>query len=273
MFGAIAGDVIGSVYEWHATKSTEFPLFSAGSSFTDGTVLTVAVADAILAAYKPGGLGAASLDEAYACKFREYGHKYPDSGYGGRFAQWLSSSSMKPYNSFGNGSAMRASPVGFAFDTVEEVLRQAKRSAVVTHNHREGVKGAQATAAAVFLARTGHEKSYIKHYIERTFRYDLSRTLEDIRPTYAFDETCQGSVPEAIIAFLESDNFEDAIRKAISLGGDSDTLACITGGIAQAFYKKIPKAIYDGVQFRLDSGLKRVIREFNMKYNVEFDII
>lgn len=273
MLGAIAGDIIGSAYEWHNVKRLDFSLFSGESFFTDDTVLTVAVADAILATKKSDALGETSPEEVYARKLKEYGHKYPGRGYGGRFAEWLASDSLKPYNSFGNGSAMRVSPVGFAFDTLEDVLLEAKRSAAATHSHREGIKGAQATATAIFMARTGSSKAEIKAYVEKAFHYDLSRTLAGIRPTYVFDETCQRTVPEALIAFLESDDFEDAIRKAISLGGDSDTLACITGGIAQAFYRKIPKKIIDGVTFRLDSGLKSVLKEFNERFHVEYDVV
>lgn len=273
MLGAIAGDIIGSVFEWHNVKSTEFELLSGGSFFTDDSVLTVAVADALVWALAPGGPGVNALGEAYQCKFKEYGRKYPDAGYGGRFSEWLAGGGNKPYNSYGNGSAMRVSPVGFAFDSLEEVLYEAKRCASVTHNHPEGIKGAQATAAAIFIARSGGSKSDIREYVQKTFRYDLSRRLEDIRPAYAFDETCQGTVPEAIMAFLESEDFEDAVRKAVSLGGDSDTLACITGGIAHAYYKKIPRKIYDGVIVRLDSGLKKVLREFNERFHVETQII
>ena len=225
MIGAIAGDIIGSVYEGRQVKTTEFPLFTTRSTFTDDTVLTVAVADCIL------------HGKDYATTFKQYGRRYPHAGFGGMFRKWLNSDSLAPYYSFGNGSAMRVSPVGFAFDTIDDVLAEARRSAEVTHNHPEGIKGAQAIAAAILLARQKETKSSIKEFIEKNFGYDLSRTLEEIRPHYQFDETCQGSVPQAIIAFLESDSYEDAVRKAISLGGDSDTLACMAGGIAQAYYR------------------------------------
>jgi ADP-ribosylglycohydrolase len=270
MLGAIIGDVIGSVYEWHNVKTTEFVLFGRQSRFTDDTVMTVAVADAILNRERQSNPIADMMfsKNTYQAKLREYGRKYPDAGYGGMFIEWLSSESPKPYRSYGNGSAMRVSPVGFAFDTIEEVLKEAKRSTVVTHNHREGVKGAQAVASAVFLARTGSTMDEIKRYITKQFRYNLSQRLDDIRPTYKFDASCQGSVPQAIIAFLESESFMDAIRKAISIGGDSDTIACITGGIAQAFYKEIPTEIVDRVRLILDSGLKRVIDQFNERYHV-----
>jgi ADP-ribosylglycohydrolase len=271
MLGAIAGDVIGSAYEWNPVKREDFALFTPESRFTDDSVMTVAVADALLWAYAPGGPGSSALGDAYVAKFREYGRKYRDAGYGGMFSRWLTSDDPRPYRSFGNGSAMRASPVGFAFQSLGEVLREAKRGAAVTHNHPEGIKGAQALAAVVFIARTGGSKADIREYVEGKFHYDLHRRLDDIRPSYAFDETCQRTVPEAIIAFLESEDFEDAVRKAVSLGGDSDTLACITGGIAQAYYKSIPKKIYDGVWSRLDAGMKKAIKEFNARYEISIE--
>lgn len=254
MIGAIAGDMIGSVYEFHNHRSEQFPLFSGSSFFTDDTVLTIAVADWILTS-KP-----------LSALLKEYTKRYPHRGYGGNFYQWVKSTSSLPYNSLGNGAAMRVSPVGFAFDDLETVLSQARVSAEVTHNHPEGVKGAQATAAAIFLARQGEEKARIKTYVEENFDYDLSRTIENIRPIYHFDETCPGSVPEAIIAFLESTCFEDAVRKAVSLGGDSDTIACITGGIAQAYYHGVPDFIQAEVYSRLDEHLAGVVNEFQAKY-------
>jgi ADP-ribosylglycohydrolase len=254
MIGAIAGDIIGSVYESHCLKTTEFAIFTANSTFTDDTVLTIAVADCIL------------HGKDYATTFKHYARKYPSAGFGGMFFEWVSSDSLAPYNSYGNGSAMRVSPVGFAFDTMEEVLAEARRSAEVTHNHLEGIKGAQAVATAIFLAREKESKSKIKEFIEKNFGYNLHQTLEEIRPNYYFDETCEGSVPQAIIAFLESDSFEDAVRKAISLGGDSDTLGCMTGGIAQAYYQTIPAYIIEEVRNRLDTELLKVVRQFNTKY-------
>lgn len=254
MIGAIAGDIIGSVYEWNNIKTTDFPLFSPHCFFTDDTVLTVALAESIL------------TGEPYAQKMKEYYRLYPDAGYGGFFHQWASSADMAPYNSFGNGSAMRVSPIGFAYDNLETVLSEAERSAAVTHNHPGGIKGAQATAAAIFLARTGSSQAEIKAYVETTFGYDLSATLDQIRPFYRFNETCQGSVPQAITAFLESTSYEDAIRKAISLGGDSDTLACITGGIAQAFYGGVPKEVEARVYQILDERLSEVVHRFCQKY-------
>ncbi len=255
MIGAIAGDVIGSVYERFRVKRTDFPLFSDRCRFTDDTVLTVAVADAILQ----------GVD--YREKLKEYYRHYPYAGYGGAFAIWASSEHSEPYNSWGNGSAMRVSPVGFAFDALDEVLDQAMESAKVTHNHPEGIKGAQATAAAVFLARTGSTKSRIREYVQEAFRYDLSRSLDDIRPSYTFDVSCQGSVPQALTAFLESEDYEDAVRKAISLGGDSDTLACIAGGIAQAFYGGVPEFIVRTVRAILDERLNTVVERFSARYS------
>jgi ADP-ribosylglycohydrolase len=250
MLGAIIGDIIGSSYEFEGIKTTDFQLFTSASRFTDDTVMTVAVADCIL------------HDLEYAKTFKEYGRRYPNAGYGGRFGSWLQSPDSKPYNSYGNGSAMRVSPVGFAFDTLDDVLREAERSASTTHNHPEGIKGAQAIASAIFLARTGKGKNEIREFIEKRFGYGLGCTLDEIRPDYRFDETCQGSVPEAIIAFLESNDYEDAIRKAISLGGDADTLACMAGGIAEAFYKKISPNITRRAKKILDKELLAIMDEF-----------
>jgi ADP-ribosylglycohydrolase len=256
MLGAIAGDVIGSSYEWHGTKSPDFELFTPQSAPTDDTVLTVAVADCIL------------HGKGYAVTFKEYGRRYPHAGYGGMFLRWLGSQSLSPYNSFGNGSAMRVSPVGFAFSNLDAVLREAERSAAVTHNHREGIKGAQAIAASIFLAGSGENKETIRKYVEDKFDYNLHQTLDEIRPWYRFDETCQGSVPQAIIAFLESSDYEDAVRKVISLGGDSDTLACITGGIAQAYYGQIPDDIVMKVRALLEENLLAIVDEFNERYGL-----
>jgi ADP-ribosylglycohydrolase len=256
MLGAIAGDVIGSVFERHRTKSTDFPLFCAGSTFTDDTVLTIAVAHAILHGH------------AYGAAIKTFGRRYPNAGYGGSFFRWLLAADSQPYGSWGNGAAMRVSPVGFAFDTVEDVLREARRSAEATHNHPEGIKGAQATALSVFLAQQGYPKAVIGEEIVHRFGYDLSQTLDEIRPTYGFDVSCQGSVPPSIRAFLESVDFEDAIRKAISLGGDSDTMACIAGGIAHAFYGGVPPAIAREVRSRLPKEFLEVLDAFSERYGV-----
>ncbi len=254
IIGAIAGDIIGAPYEWSRIKTTEFPLFSAESDFTDDTVLTIAVADSILDG------------KDFTATMRDYGRRYPNRGYGGFFRRWLHSDSPQPYGSFGNGSAMRVSPTGFAASTLEEALELAKRSAEVTHNHPEGIKGAQATAAAIYLARTGHTKAQIRDYVTRAFGYDLGFTLDEIRPTYRFNETCQQTVPQAIVAFLESRDYESAIRLAVSLGGDSDTLACITGGIAAAYYKQMPEAIVQNTLSLLPEEFREVIRRFDEKY-------
>ena len=256
MIGAIAGDVIGSAYELRYTKATDFELFTPESTPTDDTILTIAVADCIL------------HNKGYAETFKEYGRRYSYAGYGSMFLQWLVSNDLAPYNSFGNGSAMRVSPVGFAFSTLDAVLQETEKSAVVTHNHPEGVKGAQAIAASIFLARSGEHKSKIQEYIEEHFGYNLHQTIDEIRPSYHFDETCQGSVPQAIIAFLESDSYEDAVRKAVSLGGDSDTLGCMTGGIAQAYYQHIPCHIIKSVRELLNEDLLTVIDEFNGRFGL-----
>ena len=255
MLGAIIGDVIGSRFERKNTKSKDFELFTPKSRFTDDTVLTIAVADAIL-----NGI-------PYEKSIRSYGRKHPLAGYGGTFKQWLAGIIQGPYNSWGNGSAMRVSPVGFAFDSEVEVLEEAKRTADVTHNHPEGVKGAQAIAMAVFLGRKGKSKEEIKQYIADTFEYDLSRKVDSIREHYVFDVSCQGSVPEAIICFMESTDFEDAIRTAISIGGDSDTIACMAGAIAQAYYRGIPQVLVDETRRRLPVEFRSIIDQFEAEYN------
>lgn len=260
MLGAIAGDIIGSVYEGYAIKTTEFPLFRERSSYTDDSVLTIAVADAIL------------NNAPFAEKLRLYYWMYPRAGYGNFFIKWARSEYPEPYESYGNGSAMRASPVGWAFDTIDQVLQKAKESAECTHNHPEGIKGAQAVASAVFLARKGESKSAIKAFIHRAFGYDLDRKLDDIRPDYYFDVSCQGSVPEAIIAFLESEDFEDAVRKAVSLGGDSDTIACITGSIAEAFYGGVPEPIRSTVLEHINEPWFTEIGESVIEENRLYDV-
>lgn len=256
MIGAIAGDIIGSVYERYPIKTTDFPLFQPGCRFTDDSVLTVAVAYAIIE----------QVD--YATALKTFGRKYPRAGYGGAFIEWLSAPVSRPYNSWGNGAAMRVSPVGFAFPDEERVLSEAQRSAEVSHNHPEGIKGAQATALAVFLARHGESKETIRRRISRDFGYNLERTVAEIRPHYHFDVSCQGTVPEAIIAFLDAEDYVEAIRNAISLGGDSDTLACITGGIAQAFYQEIPDNILTAVHGLLPDEFLTVIKTFNDTYGL-----
>ena len=257
MIGAVAGDIIGSVYENAPIKTTDFPLFGRECTFTDDTVLSVAVADCIL------------HGTDYGHKFTEYFRRYPHAGYGATFRQWARLTPKGPHNSWGNGSAMRVSPVGFAFDNLADVLESAKRSAEVTHNHPEAIKGAQATAAAIFLARSGKSKDEIRDYVQANFGYDLIRTLDDIREDYRFDVSCQGSVPQSLIAFLESSDYEDAVRKAISLGGDSDTMACIAGGVAQAFYRGVPASIKQRALGLLDCHLRTLVVEFCGRFGCE----
>lgn len=254
MIGAIAGDIIGSVFEFHPLKSKQFPLFDPRSFFTDDSVMTIAIAQAILE------------QRPYQDPAIELGRRYPDAGYGGSFYRWLFSDHPKPYHSWGNGSAMRVSPVGWAFDTRESVLTEAAASAAFSHDHPEGIKGAQATALAIWLARTGASKEEIQQDIETTFGYDLKRTVDKIRPDYLFEVSCQRSVPEAIICFLDSDSWEDAVRNAVSLGGDADTQACIAGGIAEAFYGPVGAEVVREVKERLTPELWEVTRRFGERY-------
>jgi ADP-ribosylglycohydrolase len=256
MIGSIAGDIIGSVFEFHPYKRTDFDLFGPASRFTDDTVLTVALADAILH----------GLD--YADALKTYWKAYPHRGYGNRFRGWARGSLSGPYMSCGNGSAMRTAPVGWAYGTLEETLGRAEKYSAVTHNHPEGIKGAQAVAAAIYLARTGAGKNEIRDYVSHSFGYDLSRSCNQIRPGYRFDETCQATVPEAVTAFLESTDYESAVRLAVSLGGDADTLGCITGGMAEAFYGGVPKGILEEVRARLDGPLLRTTQLFMETYSV-----
>src|SRR5262249_44454914 len=256
MVGGIAGDVIGSVHEGTRTKTKDFPLLTPESRFTDDTVLTVAVADCLL------------HGRDYVDALHDYFHAYPNAGYGSTFILWASSRRREPYHSWGNGSAMRVSPLAYARATLGEVLEEAKRSAEVTHNHEQGIRGAQATAAAVFLARTGSSKEQIRRYTEEQFGYFLDESLDELRPTYPFDVSCQGSVPQSIIAFLESTGFEDAVRNAISLGGDADTMACIAGAIAEAFYGGVPPHIAEPVLAVLDDRLRGVVREFRERFGI-----
>ena len=250
ILGAIAGDVIGSVYEFNNTRTTDFPLFKRETTFTDDTVMTIAIADAIL------------HNKDFAQTILDYGKRYPNRGYGTSFFNWLA------HDTWGNGSAMRVSAVGFAYNDLDKVLKKAEKTAVVTHNHPEGIKGAQATAAAIFLARTGKNKAEIKAYIEQKFGYDLDFTLDEIRPTFPFDESCQGTVPQSIVAFLESTDYDSAIRLAMSVGGDSDSIACITGGIAIAFYKEMSQVIVDKIRREyLPPAFVTIIDEFDLVFN------
>lgn len=253
MLGAIAGDIIGSVYEWNNIKTKSFELFSPKSKFTDDSVLTVATMDSII--------NGKSFDESYKKWFR----RYPDAGFGGGFKKWGMSEKMKPYNSYGNGSAMRVSPIGLYYNSLEEVLSKAEESAIVTHNHPEGIKGAKATAAAIFYATNGSGKEEIKNYIEESFGYNLNESIDSIRTWYSFDVSCQGSVPQAIRSFLESNSYEDTLRNAISIGGDSDTIACIAGGIAEAYYRKIPEYIVYEAKELLSKEMKEVLKIYYTK--------
>lgn len=254
MIGVIAGDVIGSVHEHALTKSTDFPLFDPRCRFTDDTVLSVATAYAIL------------TGTPYQAAYRDFGRQYPNAGYGASFYEWLLTEEPCPYNSWGNGSAMRVAPVGFAFGNVAEVLNEAERSAVVTHDHAEGIKGAQATALAVFMARSGASKEEIRKDLGQRFGYNLHRTVEQIRSDYQWDVSCQRSVPEAIVAFLDSSDVEEAIRLAVSLGGDADTQAAIAGGIAEAYYKHVPETIVGPVRERLPRRFIKVIDAFQQAF-------
>jgi ADP-ribosylglycohydrolase len=256
MIGAAAGDIIGSAYEFAPIKSKEFPLFTGRSRFTDDTVLTMAVARAILSG------------TPYGEAIREIGNRYPEAGYGASFVLWLFGLVNEPYYSWGNGAAMRVSPVGFAFESREKVLDEAEKTAEITHNHPEGIKGAQAAALAVCLAAGGAGKDEIEESIEKEFGYDLDRTVSDIRPEYRWEASCQKTVPEAIVSFLDSVSFEDAIRNAVSLGGDSDTLAAITGAVAEGFYGEIPPDILEEVRLRLPPDLWEIVTEFYREYGV-----
>ena len=263
MYGSILGDMIGCPYEFdQGDKTKDFPLFSRRSSFTDDTVMTCAVAEALL---DVRDAGTESDDEAVKAalvrSMRAWGQKYPYAGYGARFNRWLSAARPQPYNSCGNGSAMRVGPAGWLYDTMEETRRMARLTSVVTHDHPEGIKGAEAIAVAIFLARTGSTKAEIKDYVVREFGYDLSRTCDEIRPHYHHVETCQKSVPEALTGFFEGADFEDVIRTTVSLGGDCDTLACIAGSVAEAFYG-VPEELKDECRRRLAPDLTEVLDRF-----------
>lgn len=266
MLGAVAGDIIGSPYEFNRNniKTTDFPLFSERSRFTDDTVMTFAAAQAVMKVIPVRGQvpDKNAFAEAVIDSMHELGHAYPKAGYGSKFVLWLSKRERLPYGSIGNGSAMRVSPAAWAFDELETVETFAALSAAVTHNHPEGVKGAQAVAASIFLARAENTKAQIREYVSERYGYDLSRTIDEIRPSYKFDATCPGSVPEAITAFLEGESYEDTVRKAVSIGGDSDTIACIAGAIAEAFYNGVPEGIMRGTLTRLDDRLREIFSQW-----------
>lgn len=260
MYGAILGDIIGSPYEFdRGNKSKDYPLFSTNSAYTDDSVMTLAVADAFLS------LSPEAADKDICRRLiqsmQTYGRKYPYAGYGGMFRRWLKDSNPQPYGSYGNGSAMRVSSAAWLFDDLETVRHMAQLSAEVTHNHPEGIKGAEAIASAIFLARTGSTKAEIKNYIEQQFHYDLSRTCDEIRPTYRHVESCQETVPESITAFLEGNSFENVIRTAVSLGGDCDTLTAIAGSIAEGFYG-VPEELKQQCRERLPEDLRKVLQRF-----------
>ncbi len=266
MYGAILGDIIGSPFEFdRGNKTKEFPLFSRGARFTEDTVMTLAVADAFLDVLdEKRKVTEDEIRAKLVAKLREYGRRYPDAGYGGSFLRWLESPDPKPYGSFGNGSAMRVSSAAWLFDDLDSVLNAARISAEVTHNHPEGIKGAQATAAAIFLARTGADKREIKSFIETRFGYDLGRSCDEIRPGYHHVESCQETVPEAITAFLEGKSFEDVIRTAVSLGGDCDTLSAIAGSVAEGFYG-VPDELKKECRERLTADLIEVLDRFEAR--------
>lgn len=252
LLGAVCGDIIGSYYESHSTKyHYDFPLFCSESRLTDDTVCSIAIADSLI------------KNEPFDKSLRYWCRKYPHAGYGFMFNRWMKYDDSTPYNSWGNGSAMRVSSIGAYADSLDEVMEMSKRSAEVTHNHPEGIKGAQATAEAIYLALYDKTKDEIKSVIESTFGYDLNRKYDDIMQRYGFDVSCQGSVPESIISFLESHDYESAVRKAIALGGDADTMGAIAGGIAAAYYGEIPQYIFKECLERLPDEMKTVIDNFN----------
>ncbi len=260
MYGAILGDIIGSPYEFDMGKKTkDFPFFDEGCMYTDDTVMTIAVCDALLKATLEAPM---DIIRFYLIKcMKEWGRRYPDAGYGSKFFWWLKFEGDSPYGSYGNGSAMRVSSVGWLYDSLQKTRKVARLTAEVTHNHPEGIKGAEATASVIYLARTGKSKEEIKAYVIREFGYDLSRTCDEIRPTYRHVESCQETVPEAITAFLEGEDFEDVIRTAVSLGGDCDTLTAIAGSMAEAYYG-VPEWLKEECEKRIDSAMLYVLKEF-----------
>lgn len=265
MYGAVFGDIIGSVYELYNVKTENFPLFSPESHFTDDTVLSVAVAEKILNEKH----SILNSRKSYAMWLKQYYRRYPNAGFGQMFSKWALSENLYKQRSFGNGAAMRVSAIGFSADSISELSKAVKDCCYYTHHHKEAVRGAKAVAAAIFLAKRHFGKEEIKTYITKHFSWNLNFTLEEIRDSYVFDSRTAYSVPPALEAFFESVSYEDAIRKAVSIGGDSDTIACMTGGIAQAYYRKIPEEIYHSGLCFLDSGLIRVLREFEEKYEIE----
>jgi ADP-ribosylglycohydrolase len=265
VIGGIIGDVVGSVFEHKGSKVYDFPLFKTDdvfkNTYTDDSILTVATAETLL------------IGGDYATLYKSYARKYPNRGYGSAFQEWVKADTIEPINSYGNGCAMRVGPVGWAFESPDAVMKEAEISAHTTHGHPEGIKGAQAIALAVYLARIKLPKEEIRDILMKTFDYDLNRTCSQIRPFYKFSSACQTSVPEAIIAFLDGRNYEDTIRLAISLGGDTDTQACMSGFIAQAYYNEIPKRMALPAIKMLPKDFLRIIRDFNKKYNIHTRVI
>lgn len=261
MLGAVIGDIIGSTYEWHNVKTKDFPLFPKGSRFTDDTVLSVAVADALL----HRDLSALSAKKTYAMWYKQYFHRYPDAGFGQMFSKWAEEENYKVQRSFGNGAAMRVSVIGYVMPCLRDLKREVRDSCRYTHWNKEARQGAEAIAVCVYLARNGAKKEEIRNYVEKNYPYQLKK-LDEIRATYIFDSRASYSVPPAIEAFLESDSYEDAIRGAVSIGGDSDTIACMAGGIAEAYYREIPEKIKVRAQGFLDIGLKNTIAQFRAKF-------
>lgn len=258
MIGSVIGDIAGSTYEFIQCKDYDFDLFPINSTFTDDSILTVATCEVLL---KHGD---------YAKAYHAYGNRFPNpmGGYGMRFANWLTMRHPVPYDSYGNGSAMRAGPIGVAFSTVEDVLVAAEASAKVTHSHAEGIKGAQATALAVHLAFTGKDKEFIRNEVAHRFQYDLFRSASEVRKHYVYNESCQGTVPEAIIAFLDSKDYESAIRLSISMGGDADTMGCITGGIAHAYYRSIPDDFIERARAILPADFTQILADFHQTHGL-----
>ena len=258
MKGAIIGDIIGSHFEFKSCKEKDFLLFGDHYYYTDDSVLTLATADTLI------------NKKPYKNAYLEWSRRYPNQAWGTRYKSWFTSDNPEPYNSYGNGSAMRIAPIGWAFDTLEQTQEEAKKSAEVTHNHPEGIKGAQAVATAIFMARNKKSKHEIKTYLQDKYEYDLSRKYDEIQPDYMFNETCQGSVPEAIISFIDSKDFEDCIRNAVALGGDADTQACIAGAIAEAYYGGVPKDIWENCEKVLEPEMRELVNSFYTKYSDAF---
>ena len=262
MLGAVIGDIVGSAYEWNNVTTENFEMFGEGSRFTDDTVMSCATAEAVLCLKENSEIAEEHTSKEYATLYKRYYTRYPDVGYGAEFAKWAQDPRLFVQGSYGNGASMRVSPIGFAFDRLEDVLSHAERSCLYTHNNREAISGAQAVAGSIFLARSGKTKGEIRRFVQKTAGYDLNLKLKDFRVTYSFSSRTKLSVPVAITAFLEADSYEDTVRKAIAIGGDSDTIACIAGGIAQAFYGEIPEWMKEKALERLDPQLRGIIEQF-----------